>query len=175
MRRCWNSCFPGKLEIDAVAIYRMILTPHIQRFVDMTEASEEKAAVEYRALLVQTQQKSQADFDKAVLTLSGGALGLSFAFTKDIVGGTNAHHSVFLLFAWIAWAASSTFILLSFFTSERAVHKAIIQLDRHMIADQRPGKAWDIFTNIFNASGLILFLFGFVMMTVFLMYNLNLK
>jgi hypothetical protein len=38
---------------------------------------------DYRSLLVQTWQKAQDDFDKAVLSLSGGALGVSFIFLKD--------------------------------------------------------------------------------------------
>ena len=48
-------------------------------------------AQQYRALLVQTWQKTQDDIDKAILSLSGGALGVSFVFLKDIVGPTGAH------------------------------------------------------------------------------------
>lgn len=31
-------------------------------------------------------QQAQTDYEKTVLSLSGGALGISFAFVKDIVG-----------------------------------------------------------------------------------------
>jgi hypothetical protein len=48
-------------------------------------------AQQYRALLVQTWQKTQDDIDKAILSLSGGALGVSFVFLKDIVGPAGAH------------------------------------------------------------------------------------
>jgi len=40
---------------------------------------------EYRKHLVAAEQQVQADFDKTVLSLSGGALGISFAFVKNPV------------------------------------------------------------------------------------------
>jgi hypothetical protein len=138
-------------------------------------ADEDKVRAEYRALLTRTEQESQADFDKGVLALSGGALGLSFAFTKDIVGTTNIIHSGYLLGAWIAWASSSTVVLLSFFTSQRALRKAIKQLDQGTIGVERPGSWWDLSTASFNLLGLGGFLLGLVMMMIFLNYNLHLK
>ncbi|MHA3774782.1 hypothetical protein ACXR0O_24940 [Verrucomicrobiota bacterium sgz303538] len=59
--------------------------------------------------------ESQTDFDKAVLALSGGALGLSFAFTEDVVGPENIVRAGFLLSAWISWGVSSASILMSYF------------------------------------------------------------
>lgn len=135
---------------------------------------QEKAIADYRCLLTQTEQTSQADFDKAVLTLSGGALGLSFAFTKDIVGTAPIAHIGYLLLAWIAWALSSTSILVSFFASARAQRKAIKQLDRGLLPP-RPGGLWDITTDTLNVLGLLLFLFGLTMMIFFLRHNLKLK
>ncbi len=40
----------------------------------------------YRQHLVDAEQQMQAEYDKAVLVLSGGAIGLSMTFLKDIVG-----------------------------------------------------------------------------------------
>ena len=89
-----------------------------------------EVTAEYRGLLTQTEQKSQAEFDKGVLALSGGALGLSFAFLKNIVGAGEIIHAGFLLAAWIMWAASSASVLISFFVSTLALRKAIGQLDQ---------------------------------------------
>jgi hypothetical protein len=133
------------------------------------------AIAEYRGLLIQTEQESQADFDKGVLALSGGALGLSFAFTKDIVGTTHIIHAVYLLTAWIAWAVSSTSVLVSFLTSQLAMRKAIRQLDRGVLGGQHPGGWLDSVTAALNVAGLALFLFGLAMMVVFLKYNIPLK
>jgi hypothetical protein len=130
---------------------------------------------EYRSLLVETEQASQSEFDKGVLALSGGALGLSFAFTKDILGTAHATHSIYLLLAWVAWTASSTSVLMSFFTSQRACRKAIHQLDAAGKVPPRPGGWLDYGTEVLNIAGLVLFVAGLVMMIIFLNYNLNLK
>jgi hypothetical protein len=137
--------------------------------------TDEKIIGEYRGLLIQTEQKSQAEFDKGVLALSGGALGLSFAFTKDIVGTAHLGHIGFLLAAWISWALSSTSVLMSFFTSHLALRKAIRQLDQGTIGAERAGGWWDLITANLNLGGLLLFLFGLAMMIVFLNHNLNFK
>lgn len=41
---------------------------------------------EWREHLVSAEQKSQEDLDKALLSLSGGALGVSLIFLKDVIG-----------------------------------------------------------------------------------------
>lgn len=134
-----------------------------------------RVIAEYRGLLTETEQKSQADFDKAVLTLSGGALGLSFAFTRNIVGAGEFIHARYLFIAWIAWGLSSTAILFSFFVSTLALRKAIRQLDHGKLGMERPGGWWDRATASLNLLGLALFVTGLVMIIVFLSYNWNLK
>jgi preprotein translocase subunit Sss1 len=130
---------------------------------------------EYRSLLVRTEQASQSEFDKSVLALSGGSLALSFAFTKDILGTADAVHSIYLLLAWAAWTASSTSVLMSFFTSQRACRKVIRQLDAASKVPARPGGWLDFGTEVLNIAGLVLFVVGLVMMVIFLNHNLNLK
>lgn len=134
---------------------------------------DEKIIADYRGLLTKTEQEAQSDFDKAVLTLSGGALGLSFAFTKDVVGTENVVHTSYLLAAWIAWGLSSTSILLSFFTSQLALRKAIKQLDAGKLGMERPGGWFDWVTARLNLAGLILFLSGLTVMIIFLCFNVN--
>ena len=96
--------------------------------------SDQEAIIgEYRGLLTATEQKSQTDFDKAILTLSGGGLGISFTFLKEIVGASNAVHTTFLISAWIGWTLSATAILGSFYTSILALRRAIHQLDQGTI------------------------------------------
>jgi hypothetical protein len=139
------------------------------------ENAHAEIIAEYRGLLTQTEQKSQAEFDKGVLALSGGALGLSFAFTKNIVGPGEMIHAGYLLAAWITWAASSASVLISFFVSTLALRKAIYQLDHGTIGMERPGGWWDRATSSLNLMGLLMFLFGLAMMIVFVNYNLKLK
>ncbi|MFZ4777221.1 MAG: hypothetical protein ACOYM3_17780 [Terrimicrobiaceae bacterium] len=131
------------------------------------------AVAEYRRLLTSAEQQSQADFDKAILALSGGALAISFSFIKDVVGPDNMIRSGFLLWSWIVWALSSCSVLLSFFTSQLALRKTIKELDAHGKVPPRPGGWYDRLTSIFNISGLVLFLLGIFLMIFFLHFNLK--
>jgi len=45
----------------------------------------EESLQEYRTHLVAAEQKAQEDYDKTVISLSGGALGISFAFIVDCI------------------------------------------------------------------------------------------
>ena len=137
--------------------------------------SDETIVADYRGLLTKTEQESQAEFDKAILTLSGGALGLSFAFIKDFIGTAHVAASGLLIASWVCWTLSSAVVLVSFFTSQLALRKAIRQLDQGVLGMERPGGAWDQVTASLNAAGLLLFLAGLTLMLTFLGCNLHFK
>ena len=147
-------------------------------------------AQQYRALLVQTWQKTQDDIDKAILSLSGGALGVSFVFLKDIVGPAGAHKSGFLFAAWISWATSCALTLLSFLASRRAFAKQIKILDDEIAGivtqpSTRSGRLrragrWcvsaaglNFCTSAFNSFAATLFVIGVILMIIFTAYNLE--
>ena len=127
---------------------------------------------EYRQSLVAAEQKCQDDFDKTVLSLSGGALGVSFIFVKDIVGSNPISNSSWLLLAWLAWAFSSLAVLMSFFSSHLALRKAIQQCDNGTIYGQKPGGLLSDLTRNLNAAGALLFFCGLCLMTAFVFKNL---
>ena len=58
---------------------------------------------EYRSHLILAEQKAQEDYDKTVVFLSGGALGISFAFVKDFIGTGPMVSQNWLIWAWICW------------------------------------------------------------------------
>lgn len=128
---------------------------------------------EYRALLIEAEQKAQEDFDKTVLTLSGGALGISFAFVKDIIGDEPIIHACYLLTSWIIWGISVLCVLASFYFSQQALRKTISQLDADKIYEQSPGGWYSRLTAILNALGGVLFLVGVVLIVIFAAYNLR--
>jgi hypothetical protein len=128
---------------------------------------------EYRSHLIAAEQKAQEDFDKTVLSLSGGALGISFAFVKDIVGPGPITNGRYLFAAWICWGVSVTLILTSYFTSHLALRHAIKQVDTKEIYTKRPGGHFDLITASCNALGAILFFVGAVLMIVFVSFNLE--
>lgn len=130
---------------------------------------------EYRKWLVAAEQKSQEDFDKTVLSLSGGGLGISFVFLKDVIGPNPIVNSTFLLAAWIAWALSTFSVLSSYYLSHLALRRAISQVDLGTIYKQPPGGAFARWTAILNALGAVLFLAGVCSITVFAGSNFSTK
>jgi hypothetical protein len=130
---------------------------------------------DYRSWLVAAEQKAQEDFDKTVLSLSGGALGVSFVFLKDIVGIPNIQSPGWLLGSWLSWGVSSLSVLASFYTSNLALRRAIRQVDDGTIRKQTPGGGVQIVTAVLNAAGALLFLVGVVFITVFVYLNVGNK
>ena len=133
----------------------------------------EKELNEYRKHLIVSEQKSQEDYDKTVIALSGGALGISFAFLKDYIGEGSINNVTNLLYAWASWGTSVTIVLISYYTSHLALRKAIAQVDENKIMNERPGKCYSIITAILNALAGILFLVGVIFMIYFCSTNLT--
>ncbi len=129
--------------------------------------------VKYRDLLIEIEGKAQEDFDKTVLSLSGGALGISFAFIKDIVGDDPLIFTGYLIAAWIAWALSVTCVLSSYFFSQQALRKTIKQLDEGSIYSETAGGTFSKITAALNATGGLLFLTGVILIVIFAFYNLR--
>lgn len=126
---------------------------------------------EYRVHLVEARQKAFDDFDKTVLALSGGALGISITFLKDLLGpGTTAYP--YIIAAWICWSVSILAVLSSYFASQLTLDKAISQID----AGDRPAKPGGLFarmTKVLNALGGILFLTGLIVFIIFVSQNME--
>ncbi len=138
------------------------------------DQSQGEGLKEYRQVLVLAEEKAQEDFDKTVLSLSGGALGVSFAFVDKFVAPA-VMKSPFLLFAaWLSWGLSVTVVLASFFFSQLAMRRAIKQVDAGAgkIYIKRPGGACAVATAVCNAAGGLLFAFGVGCIILFVRANL---
>jgi hypothetical protein len=97
--------------------------------------SEDEDLKKYRDSLMQFDHEASLNFDKAVMSLSGGALGLTITFIKDIVPNPVDETKIILLASWIALALSLTFILFSYLTSMVSLRKAMKQVDTKKISD----------------------------------------
>ena len=82
-----------------------------------------------RAQLVSLEQKSQQAYDKAVLILSGGALGLSLVVVKDYLGLRGGRGSGLMALALLCWALSVSCILFSSASSRKVLRSAIRGID----------------------------------------------
>lgn len=83
----------------------------------------------HREHLVLARQSSQDSYDKAILSLSGGALGISIAFIDKLAADAPLRPGL-LLTSWSCWAISLILILFSHFFSHRSLTHAIAKLDR---------------------------------------------
>ena len=139
------------------------------------EATPEDDLSDYRKHLLTAEQKSQEDFDKTVLSLSGGALGISFIFLKDVIGPNPIVQPGMLFTAWVAWGTSTFCVLASYYLSHLALRKTIKQIDSKTIRVEKTGGWYRPATAILNALGAILFLVGVCTITLFAAANLKNK
>ncbi len=131
----------------------------------------QKLRHEYRSLLIEGERKAQEDYDKTIITLSGGALGVSMVFIKDVLGSSIVDINN-LQWAWGCWAASLLCVLFSFFLSQQAFRKAIFQVDDRKEL-KSPGGIFSTLIQIANPLGGVLFLLGVVFIIIFAGSNLR--
>ncbi len=134
--------------------------------------SPETPKQQLRKLLSELERESQTSYDKAVLTLSGGALGITISFVKNVIKGKPLA-SEFLFTSWVCWGISLACVLYSFYSSALALRKAVVQLDANTIRAQKPGGLFDKATEVLNFGSGGLFLAGTFLFVLFAFKNLE--
>jgi len=86
-----------------------------------------------RKLLIDAQQQSYQQFDKAILTLSSGGLGVSIIFLRDILPFEQITNYYFLIGSWILFTISITCTLVSFLTSQYAYSEQLELINRYFL------------------------------------------
>jgi hypothetical protein len=136
----------------------------------------ERALREYRRHLVLADQRAQADYDRTVVTLSGGALGVSFAFVDWVATDGTVLSPVLLFLSWLSWGVSVGAVLISYYFSQKALRRAMVQVDaaleRGEDVESRPGGWFATLTGICNVLGGVLFVAGVVLIAIFVHRNL---
>lgn len=128
---------------------------------------------EYRKTLIELEQKIGEGYDKTLIALSGGALGVTITFIKDIVGGGKILCPGLALTAWSAWTVSLTSLLAAYYFGTTAYRYAIRKLDEGKLDSVNPGGLCATITNILNVVGGLSFVFGVVMFIWFSYKNLG--
>lgn len=123
----------------------------------------------YRELLQKLENDAQEHYDKTVLYLSAGGLGISFTFLKDIVSVDNAIAIRWLIAAWASWAISVSAVLFSHYSSRVALRNAIKAIDE----GRHPKNKADMTTTMLNASSGVLFIIGLICIMTFVIKNLE--
>lgn len=111
------------------------------------EEIEREHLLEYRKVLEEGKGQSQDSYDKALMTLSGGAIAISFSFADKFVKGSTPVAYGLLTWAWIFWGSSLVAILLSFAASSLANEETRKVLDAEYDKEGSPID-WAKITNV---------------------------
>lgn len=118
-------------------------------------------------------------YDKWILTLSGGALGLSITFIEKIAKNPTADTLIWLKLSWACLIISLLAGLLSLVTSQSAIREHRKELDIANSEQRAPRlkfpKRFTYATNILNWGALLLFIIGVVFMCIFSFSNIDQK
>lgn len=113
--------------------------------------------------------ESSSQFDKQVLFIASGTLGISLAFIKDVVKLNVATNKVLLLLAWIFFGAVILICILSHYTSLKAINYKIENLYQKK---DKTSKRFDFWTQTFNILMMIFLATGLILLFVFIGINI---
>lgn len=128
---------------------------------------------QYREGLIETQRKLAENFDNLLVALSGGALGLSITFLKDVIGSNEICYPYFLLIAWALFILSLASILFEILFGILAHKKAIKQVDDNTIYKQKPGGVSSDLSTIFHWLSAVSLVLGLIFISIFSFYNIG--
>lgn len=127
--------------------------------------------IEHRKELIESKNSSQDELDKALLTLSSSAFGISFAFISDIVPNS-PEYSWILFTSWILWGLTIGMSLTAYFLNVKSLEKSIIQIDSDPDQYYRnPFNRYDKSVKVLNLLCLIGFLLGLLLIGIFIKIN----
>lgn len=151
----------------------------------MTEANNDSDNVKYnvyleeRKFLLDAKREGSRSFDKYVLTLSGGAFGLSLTFVRQIVPKIIPGTFWLLIAAWAGFTVSILIILISFLTSLHACDRQIQIVEDEFFHKQIDKEKKDknenrltSWTNWLNIISILTFMIGIIFLIAFAISNL---
>lgn len=135
---------------------------------------DQQTYVDERKSLVDGENAVAERFDKAILTLSAGALYFAMTFVKDIAKMPRCCWSLFL--AWLAFGVAIVVMLGSLLTSQSAYRRARDTLDRDRSSDScskaTPCNCFACVTHWLNVASIVAFLIGIVFLAYFIWANM---
>lgn len=138
---------------------------------------DETAYAGERTLLVEMEQKSADQHDKAILTVASGGLALSITFLKDIAPNPLPETWKYLGVSWACFVVGILAVLLSFLTSQSACRKQRDFLDelyqKGSVTVTAKKNWWSSWTNGLNWVSYALVFFAVVFFTLFSWLNLG--
>lgn len=133
------------------------------------EATESQEV--YRDQLVAELPVLNQAYDKMIIALAGGALGLSITFFGDLLRVEGLNLSWLLIASWILFIISLASALARVLTGIKARYRAIDQVDQKTIEDENPGGLWYHLTEWMLWSSFISLIAGFCFIAIFFAVN----
>ena len=87
--------------------------------------SNDSAVNEYRKHLWDSLRAGQEQYDKYLLTLSGGGLAISLTLVKDVFGKSNLSYPSVLIVSWAFFCISIVATVASFISSQKSQRKQL--------------------------------------------------
>ena len=120
-------------------------------------------------------QSSSDEYDKAVLALSGGGLGLSLAFIKDVVPLSHAISLAVLLCSWICFAVAMLLVVISYQLSRLAQTLHLEHLQRYYLAGKKefPSNKFNSWLSWCNAGSGFFLILAVILTIAFAWQNIS--
>ncbi len=135
---------------------------------------ERQVYLEERKLLIDAEGEASQSLDKALITLSAGAFGLSLAFIAQVAPKPTTLWSLYV--AWGGFVVSLLAVLLSFLFSQFAIARARDILDAYQNRETEStdnNNVWDTWTGALNYVSIGSFVLGVIMLAWFALRNLT--
>lgn len=148
----------------------------VQEDAGTVQGIDEPTYVRERTLLIEMEQKSADQHDKAILAVASGGLALSVTFLKDIAPHPSPETLKYLGLSWTCFVLGILAILLSFQTSQSACRKQRDFLDslyKNGSESDADENWWSSWTNRLNWVSYVLVFFAVVFFTFFSWLNLG--
>ncbi len=137
-----------------------------------------EAVMRHREVLAEAASNQSRSFDKYVLTLGAGALGISLVFLKDISPGPDRYFLWTLYLSWICFIVSMTTTLVSFLCGKAAYDREIKEWNNRYNSESKYGKS--VYKNVFsgvtkflNITSFCAFILGVLFLCAFATQNLQ--
>jgi hypothetical protein len=145
----------------------------------MQEENSDRKYQEYireRQLLFNAKLQGSQSLDKAILTLSAGALGLSLTFMRQVAPHPQPTTLKLIILAWSCFGLSIVTTLISFLTSQKACNKQIEILEATFLQHgdrEKLTNKYSRVTMILNWFSIILFIAGVILFALFSAINIS--
>lgn len=131
----------------------------------------DKFNIEERKLLFSAMIEGSKLYDKAIITISAGAYGLSLSIINNFQP-IKPDTLIYIKLAWYLFGICIVLTLTSFFTSYQACSRNL-KIIENKNKDSNDKNIWSIINNIINVTTLFIFIIGFICLTHFGIINIS--